>query len=453
MKMAEIKEIELLEKILAGTVPEGYSVDWTEGVKNVETLGEKIAAFATSGGGWLVIGLTNTKPPLVKGIDDEQVVITKVGEALRNCDPIPNLSNPSFIIKENKKVAIYSITGLGGNVCSYNDVPYERVQDSAKKMNQNQLRQILMSKNVLTWEQRPSPASKEDIDRAELSFYLRTINERNPLNPQTEENFLRMNKAIIEEGNKLTNLGTIVLTNQPSDFLPQCKIQLVRFKGTQPIDRIAAILISQNARRLIESCVNFLKLNLPVRERYEGTNRFEEPIIPEMVLREIIVNMIVHRDYSDPQESLIRIFDNRVEFQNPGAPTQEVLMKILNQGIPTHRNQWIYNFLRPVHKAEAAGQGIPIIRREMNRVGLQPPDITVLSNIFHLTLGFLDRKPETLSDVILLYGREKKSISTSDVMRIYNISRPTAIDILNEIVNKGFAEHRGFRKKSKYYFK
>ena len=451
--MSEISEAELLEKVIIGSIPEGYSVDWTEGIRSIDSLGENIAAFATSGGGWLIIGLADGRPPTVNGIDDEQKVITAVGTALRSCDPIPSVSNPQFVIKENKKIAIYRITGLGGNVCSYKDVPYERIQDSAKKMTQNQLKQILMSKNVLTWEQRPSPANRDDIDRSELGFYLQKVNERNPLNPQTEDNFLRNNKALTEDDSHLTNLGTIVLTNQPSDFLPQCKIQMVRFKGGQPIDRVAAILLSQNARRLIDSCVNFLKLNLPVRERYSGTDRFEEPVIPEMALREIVVNMIVHRDYSDPQESLIRIFDDRVEFQNPGAPTQEVLMKILNQGIPTHRNQWIYNFLRPVHKAEAAGQGIPIVKREMNRVGLQPPEITVLSNIFHLALRFLERKPETLLDVILLYGREKKAVSTSDVMRIYNISRPTAIYILNELVGKGFAEHRGFRKKSKYYFK
>ncbi len=451
--MQEHKEPELVSLILAGQIPEGYSVDWTIGVKNLDSLGEKIAAFATSGGGWLIIGLEDGKPPTLKGIESEQIIITEVGNALRNCDPIPTVSQPVFVEKEGKKIAVYRITGLGGNVCSYKDVPYQRVQDSAKKMSQNHLREFLMRKNVLTWEQRPSPANKTDIDQTELAFYLKKVAERNPLDIQTEDNFLKNNKALSEDEKQLTNLGTIALVDNPSKFLPQCKIQLVRFRGETPIDRIAAILISTTARKLIDSCINFLKLNLPIREWYEGSNRFEEPIIPEIALREIVVNMIVHRDYSDPQECLIRIFDDRVEFQNPGAPTQDELNKILNQGIPSHRNQWIYNFLRPVHKAEAAGQGIPIMNREMMRRGLQQPEITVLSNIFHLTLRFTQRKPETLGDVVLLYGRERRIISTSDVMRIHNISRPTAIRILNELVTKGFAEHRGDKRGSKYYFK
>jgi len=451
--MEMMKPKELLDNILEGHVPEGYEVDWVSGIKNLSSLGEKIAAFATSGGGWLIIGIDDERPPKIIGIDDEQIIITKMGEILRNCDPIPTTSNPKFIKRENKKIAIYKITGLGGNICSYKDVPYHRVQDSAKKMTQNNFREIFTRRNVLTWEQRPSPATKEEIDKNELSFYIRKAAERNTLDTQTEENFLKCNKAITENSSQLTNLGTIVLVDNPSLFLPQCKIQLVRFRGNAPIDRIAAILISTTARKLINDCINFLKLNLPVGTLYVGSDRFEEPIIPEIVLREIVVNMIVHRDYSDPQESLIRIFDDRVEFQNPGAPTTSELQKILNQGIPTHRNQWIYNFLRPVHKAEAAGQGIPIMKREMMRRGLEEPEITILSNVFHLALRFADRKPETLGDVVLLYGRERGVISTSDVMRIHKVSRPTAINILNELVKKGLAKHYGERRGSKYHFK
>jgi ATP-dependent DNA helicase RecG len=450
--MENFKPEEIVDSILAGQMPEGYEVDWTLGTKNLDVLGEKIAAFATSGGGWLIIGLNDERPPKVIGVNDEQTVITQVGSVLRNCDPIPTTSSPKFIERQGKKIAIYKITGLGGNICSYRDVSYHRVQDSAKKMTQNNFRDIFTRRNMLTWEQRPSPATKTDIDRSELLFYMKKAAERNSLNPQTEENFLKSNKAIMEQGDQLTNLGTIVLVDNPSYFLPQCKIQLVRFRGDKPIDRIAAILLSTTARKLIDSCINFLKLNLPVRTYYQGSDRFEEPIIPEIVLREIVVNMIVHRDYSDPQESLIRIFDDRVEFQNPGAPTPAELEKILNQGIPTHRNQWIYNFLRPVHKAEAAGQGIPIIKREMMRRGLEQPEITILSNIFHLNLKFAERKPETLGDIILLYGRERGILSTSDVMKVHKISRPTAIRILNELVSKGLAKHYGERRGSTYHF-
>ncbi|MBI5635546.1 hypothetical protein HY993_01120 [Candidatus Micrarchaeota archaeon] len=441
---------EIVEAVLTNRRDEGLLIDWTEGTKNLDSIGAAIAAFATSGGGWLVIGIAKNRS--LADIPDKQVLISRVGEALRNCRPIPFVSDPEFIDKDGKIVAVYQIVGLGGTLCEYKDIPYHRVQDSNKKMSMAELRQNLTKYGLLSWELRPSPAPFDAIDAEELEFYLKKINERNPVDKQTNENFLKMNKAVAEGGKSLTNLGLIALGRKPAEYLPQCQIQLVRFRGDKPIDRISSHLANLPARKIIFNCFNFLKLNLPTRERYEQTNRIEEPIIPERALREAIVNMVVHRDYTDPQESLIRIFDDRVEFQNAGAPDKIELEKILAQGIPFHRNQGIYNFLRPVHQAEAAGQGIPIMKQELKRVGLNPPEITTLYNIFHLTLRFAERKPETLGDVVLLYGKEKKSVSTSDVMKIYNLSRPTVIKILDELERKGFAQHIGKTRNSKYLF-
>lgn len=48
---------ELLDKIHKNEQTEGYGVDWTAGIENPDSIGEKIAAFATSEGGWLIIVL------------------------------------------------------------------------------------------------------------------------------------------------------------------------------------------------------------------------------------------------------------------------------------------------------------------------------------------------------------------------------------------------------------
>lgn len=442
--------VSLIEAILSGKKAEGFEVEWTAEV--TDAVGEKIAAFATSGGGWLVIGLSNDRPPRAVGIEDEQLTITKMGEVLRLCDPVPTVGEPLFVEKNGKKIAVYRILGLGGSICTYKETPYHRVQDSSKKMSHRQLQEVLVRKGVISWEQRPSLASLDSIDKDELDFYLKKANERLSI-PQAEQNFLQMNRALTDDGSHLTNLGLNALCAKPSDFLPQCRIQLVRFRGTQPTERISAALLSLPARKLIEACENFLLLNLPVRERFEGTNRFEEPVVPRSVLREAIVNMAVHRDYSDPQESLIRIFDDRIELQNPGAPNPAEFAKILNQGIPVHRNPWVYNFLRPVHKAEAAGQGIPIMRKEMADRGLVGPEITTLANLFHLTLWFKQRPPENLEDLVLAFGKERRTVSTGDVMLAFKVSRPTAIRILSRLADKGHAEHRGERRGSRYFFK
>ncbi|MBS3069570.1 putative DNA binding domain-containing protein [Candidatus Micrarchaeota archaeon] len=447
--MAQLTAQEVVEDVIRGGTAEGYSIDWAEGTKNPNSLGEKIAAFATSAGGCLIIGLDNDR--VVQGIGDKQALISQVGDVLRNCQPIPPVGEPEFVEKDGKLLAVYRIPSLGGTICEYKEVAYHRVQDSVKKMTAKEIMHRLTLCGPASWEERPSIADVEEIDKEELEYCLKKIQERNPLEPKTSENFLRSGKAITKDGKNLTNLGLIALAQKPSEFIPQCKIQLVRFRGTQPVDRIAAYLVELPARKAIETCMNFLRLNLPVRERHEGAARMEEPIIPERALREAVVNMVVHRDYNDPQESLVRIFDDRVELQNSGAPEKEELIRIISQGIPFHRNQGVYNFLRPVHQAEAAGQGIPIMKRELGRVGLTEPVITTLYNIFHLKMGF-GKKEESLEERVIAYGMGKKKLSTTDVMKKCEISRPTAIYVLDEIVRKGVARHFGKRRNSHYVF-
>jgi len=440
----------VLEMVLKGDATEGVSIDWVEGIRNLEALGRKIAAFATSNGGWLIIGLKDDKT--LVGINDKQETVSAVGQALRDCSPTPPVGDPEFIIKDSKIVAIYKIPSLGGTICEYADTAYHRVQDSAKKMTAKEISHRLSLYGFASWEERPSSADIGAIEQEELNFYLRKIAERNPLEEKTAENFLKSNRAVTRDGKTLTNLGLITLAKKPSDFLSQCKIQLVRFKGVQPVDRIAAYLVELPARKAIDSCINFLKLNLPVRERHEGASRIEEPIIPERALREAVVNMVVHRDYNDPQESLIRIFDDRVEFQNAGAPEKADLERIIQNGIPIHKNQGFYNFLRPVHQAEGAGQGIPIMRRELARVGLREPIITTLYSIFHLKMSFEDKTPASLEEEMLVFGLKQKKVSTSEIMVKFKVSRPTAIYMLNEICRKGLAKHFGKRRGSHYIF-
>ncbi len=449
----------IVDAILSDKQPEGVNVDWTRGFGSLSarrerkeeatSVGHKIAAFATSAEGWLVIGIEDQTRQVV-GAGEPQIVVSKVGEVLRECKPIPPLGNPFFMERKGRKIAAYLIPWLGGTICRYKDEPYHRVQDSAKKMTYDDLVQHINKYEQVEWEQRSNPANRTDIDQEELEFYLQKVRERGPLETTTTDNFLINYHAISGDRKHLTNLGVVVLAKKPSTHLPQCKIQLVRFRGISPTDRLAAFLCEAPARKAIIACINFLKLNLPVRERFEGASRIEEPVVPEKVLREAVVNMVVHRDYGDPQESLIRIFDDRVEFQNPGAPSLEDFQKIMAQSIPIHRNQWMYNFLRPVHQADAAGQGIGQMRKELSLVSLPEPKIVPLSSVFHLTISLIPSSRNSIEDRVLAICREKKTLTTTDVMEKIELSRPAMIRILNNLVQKGLLTHEGKRRGSRY---
>ena len=66
-------------------------------------------------------------------------------------------------------------------------------------------------------------------------------------------------------------------------------------------------------------------------------------------------------------------------------------------------------------------------------------------------MGF-GKKEESLEEPVIADGKGKKKVSTTDVMKKCEISRPTAIYVLDEIVRKGVARHFGKRRNSHYVF-
>lgn len=438
---------DIIRQVMKEKKPESHSLDWIRGCENPDAVGRKIAAFATSGGGHLIFGVSDNRAELVD-VGDEQRFITTLGNTLRHCDPVPSYKGPDFVIYENKKLAVLQVIGLGGPVCHYKDDPYHRVQDSATRMKHSDLLKHHQICGYVSWESRPSPATLDELDESEIQFFMTAADVRGPAD---RTNYLLGNLAVTKDKKVPTNLGLVALGKKPEQHYPQISIQMVRFRGTEAVDRIAAIRVTGPVRKMFESAENFIMLNLPIKETFIGTNRIEEPVIPAKALREALVNLLVHRDYEESQESLIRIFDDRIEFQNPGAPPFEDFERILSRGIPLHRNPGMYNFLRPLHKAEGAGQGIPIMRDAMKRASLQPPRIVTLQNIFWVVLKFT--KVQTTDDFLdravdLLRGN--KEITTSQLMRHLKISRPFAILLLDKLVDRGLLEHIGRFKTSKY---
>ena len=77
-------------------------------------------------------------------------------------------------------------------------------------------------------------------------------------------------------------------------------------------------------------------------------------------IREIITNMIVHRDYRSASDSIVKIFDNYIEFYNPGKLPDSISVEDLlsNNYKSTPRNKLIADFCKSIGLIEKYGSGI-----------------------------------------------------------------------------------------------
>ena len=115
--------------------------------------------------------------------------------------------------------------------------------------------------------------------------------------------------------------------------------------------------------------------------------REEKPIIPYDVIREILVNAVMHRDYETASPTLVIRFTDRIEFHNPGYSLKP-LDKIGTPG-STARNQTIASVLNETEYAENKGSGIAKVQRKMVEAQLPAPvfDSSKAENTFVVTLS------------------------------------------------------------------
>ncbi len=193
--------------------------------------------------------------------------------------------------------------------------------------------------------------------------------------------------------------------------------------------------------------------------------RKDNPIIPRKVIRESIVNALMHKDYRVTSPVQIIKYANRTEFRNIGYSLKPQEQLGLPGSVP--RNEILAQVFQDIHYAEAKGTGISTMREEMKKANLSVPLIESdrASNLFMLTLlphHLFDSqdiewlqcfKDHYLSDEearTLIIIREKGSISNAEYRTINGVDTLTASSHLRRLRDLELLEQKG-RGNATYY--
>jgi len=135
---------------------------------------------------------------------------------------------------------------------------------------------------------------------------------------------------------------------------------------------------------------------------------------PQEALKEILVNAVIHRDYSLNDDIHVRIFDNRIEVQNPGKlPGYITVQNIYDERFS--RNPSIVRLLHklPEPPNKDIGEGLNTVRNALYSAKLVEPKIEELENAVQITVEH--RSIESLRDIILRFLETEPEISNRDV--------------------------------------
>ena len=181
--------------------------------------------------------------------------------------------------------------------------------------------------------------------------------------------------------------------------------------------------------------------------------------LPERAVKEAITNAVIHRDYFIKRDITVKIFEDRIEIENPGLfPYNITQSNIGHTRSDGYRNDLLVKHLRefPAPPNLDQNEGVRAIRNEMKTNNLYPPIYWTYPHLQDaVRIILLNEQVASEWDRVNFYLKEHKYITNEDARSITNIQqRDRMSQILKKWVDKGLlikiVPSSGYVKATKY---
>ena len=237
-------------------------------------------------------------------------------------------------------------------------------------------------------------------------------------------------------GWNITNLGAILFAKRLSDFrtLRRKAMRIICYHGNSRVETIKEQMIGKGYACGFEGMITYLNNLLPSNEEIQQALRKTVPMYPELAVRELVVNALIHQDFFITGTGpMVEIFNDRMEITNPGKPL--VATERFLDSPPKSRNDGLASLMRRMGICEERGSGIdkvvsqtelyqlpaPLfeVTGENTRVVLFSPrllarmdkDDRVRACYLHACLKYVNREFLTNSSLRERFGIESKNSS------------------------------------------
>jgi ATP-dependent DNA helicase RecG len=372
---------ELLEMIRNG---ENSGVEFKRDDIQNHDLAKELVAFSNLAGGVMLLGVEDdgsisgiTRPKL------EEWVMTACRDKIR-----PAIIPFYSVVKDvepGKDVAIVRVAqGSDVHAMWHNgrNFYYIRVGSQSRESATEELGRLFQQRGALRAELTPVSGAKfSDLDIRRLKDYFIRIRQQLDIVPADDDEAGWKTLLINTEfmGDDGINVAALLLFGrQPQRFLPQASINAAAYPGTEkdyaareriPLKGALTALFSANGADrlqivetgLIEQAIEFVARNTGVTARLvDGTRREDIPTYPTDVIREAIVNAVIHRDYRLSGTDIeLSIYEDRIEIISPGRLHNGITPERMRTGCRASRNQLIRDTMSDYKYMDNSGLGIP----------------------------------------------------------------------------------------------
>ncbi|MBC8438162.1 MAG: putative DNA binding domain-containing protein [Deltaproteobacteria bacterium] len=367
--------------------PEGKTIEFKQDLSSSKSMMKALVAFANTAGGRLIIGVSDDRQIL--GVEDplsqEERLCSMIADSI-----VPRLvPNIEMITIEDKTLLIAEVflsssrphflrsKGAETGV-------YVRLGSTNRQADLELIAELRRTVEGVAFDEMPMP--ELSIDDLDTKAIAQSVREKYPVD-KTELQTLKL--LVSHQGRLVPSKGAIILFGRERNLsFSDVWVQCGRFTGTDKSDIFDHIEIYDHLPLAVDSIMLFLKKHAMRGADFSEIRRKDVWSIPLGILREAVINALVHADYSQRGAPIrIAFFDDRIEIENPGILMPGMTIKDMKQGISRIRNPVIARFFREMNLIEQWGTGVPRMFKQAQELGLPEPQIMEIGMRMRFVVG------------------------------------------------------------------
>jgi len=354
-------------------------------------LAQDCVCFANSAGGTLLIGIEDhaDAPPAGQRVDPALLdrIRKRVGELTVNVQVVPELKR-----HENGGEYIALTIPRAAGVASTSDGRYFlRVGDTCRPIVGDDVMRLANERPATPWEEMTSQGvPRANADAAKVASFCARLRASDRVKPSVKEKTddELLTHYGLAKGDVLTNLGVLLMGGRRdrAGLGSASIVQAIKYDEREV--KVAKWSWDDHELSPIE-LVDTIWNEIPdFRESYElpdGMLRTKLPAYDELVVRELLVNTLVHRPYTQGGDVYLNLHPDRLEVVNPGRlPIGVTPKNILHAS--RRRNDGLARIFHDLKLMEREGSGIDLLFERLLASGRKVPTITEGTDSVHVTV-------------------------------------------------------------------
>ncbi|MBF0158640.1 MAG: putative DNA binding domain-containing protein [Magnetococcales bacterium] len=319
-------------------------------ITNADALGSEMAAFANSDGGVILLGVADDGSLL--GLSRSDVV--RVNQLISNA-AAQHVRSPVTVQTENIGIddgrVIVVLTIPRGEDRPYFDrhgVIWLRSGADKRRINsKEELRRLFQSVDQFHADALPTSAPISKIDKLRFRDFLHDVYQQDW--PETQQDLLTLlqNMNLATDDGQLNLAGVLLFAERPEQIKPQFVVKAVRYLADVPYTNgyLDTEDIGGALPKVFTEAMAFVMRNLHKVQAGRSVNAPGIPEIPPLVLEELLVNALLHRDYLISAPIRLLVFDHRIEIISPGHLPNHLTVAKIRTGNSIIRNPILASYI------------------------------------------------------------------------------------------------------------